>query len=45
MVAVEAVRRTVERAFETLCVATANGLDGAAAGGAVRPALDEAALA
>jgi phosphate:Na+ symporter len=45
MVAVEAVRRTVERALETLCVATANGLDGAAAGGAVRPALDEATLA
>ena len=37
MVAVEAVRRTVERALETLCVATANGLDGAAAGATVRP--------
>ena len=45
MVAVEAVRRTVERALETLCVATATGLEGAAAGGAVRPALDEATLA
>src|SRR5271168_1804141 len=45
MVAVEAVRRTVERALEKICLATANGLDGAAAGGAVRPALDEATLA
>jgi phosphate:Na+ symporter len=45
MVAVEAVRRTVERALETLCVATATGLEGATAGGAVRPALDEATLA
>ena len=45
MVAVEAVRRTVERALETLCLATANGLDGAAAGETVRPALDEATLA
>jgi phosphate:Na+ symporter len=45
MVAVEAVRRTVERALETLCVATATGLEGAAAGGTVRPALGEATLA
>ena len=45
MVAVEAVRRTVERALETLCVATAGGLEGATAGGSVRPALDEATLA
>jgi phosphate:Na+ symporter len=45
MVAVEAVRRTVERALETLCVATANGLDGAAAGATVRPALDDSTLA
>jgi phosphate:Na+ symporter len=45
MVAVEAVRRTVERALETLCVATATGLEGATADGAVRPALDEATLA
>src|ERR1700734_1428653 len=44
-VAVEAVRRTVERALETLCLATATGLEGAAASGAVRPALDEATLA
>ena len=42
MVAVEAVRRTIERALETLCGATASGLDGAAKGGTVRPALDEA---
>jgi phosphate:Na+ symporter len=42
MVAVEAVRRTVERALETLCVATATGLDGAAAGATVRPVLDDA---
>ena len=41
MVAVEAVRRTIERALETLCGAAASGLDGAAAGGAVRPVLDE----
>jgi phosphate:Na+ symporter len=45
MVAVEAVRRTVERALETLCVATANGLDGATAGATVRPVLDDATLA
>jgi phosphate:Na+ symporter len=45
MVAVEAVRRTVERALETLCLATANGLDGAADGKPARPALDEATLA
>ncbi len=45
MVAVEAVRRTVERALETLCVATATGLDGAAAGATVRPVLDDATLA
>jgi phosphate:Na+ symporter len=44
-VAVEAVRRTVERALETLCLATATGLEGATAGGSVRPALDEATLA
>src|ERR1700759_1598782 len=42
MVAVEAVRRTVERALETLCVATATGLEGAAAGATVRPVLDDA---
>ena len=45
MVAVEAVRRTVERALETLCLATATGLDGAVEGKTVRPALDEATLA
>jgi phosphate:Na+ symporter len=45
MVAVEAVRRTVERALETLCVATASGLDGAVKGGTVRPAIDDATLA
>jgi phosphate:Na+ symporter len=45
MVAVEAVRCTVERALETLCLATASGLEGATAGGSVRPALDEATLA
>ena len=45
MVAVEAVRRTVERALETLCVATASGLEGAAEGATVRPALDDATLA
>ncbi len=45
MVAVEAVRRTVERALETLCLATANGLDGAAGGKPALPALDEATLA
>jgi phosphate:Na+ symporter len=43
-VAVEAVRRTVERALETLCLATAKGLDGAVEGGTVRPAIDEATL-
>ena len=42
MVAVEAVRRTIERALETLCGAAASGLDGAAKGGTVHPALDEA---
>jgi phosphate:Na+ symporter len=41
MVAVEAVRRTVERALETLCLATATGLDGAAEGKTVRPAIDD----
>jgi phosphate:Na+ symporter len=41
MVAVEAVRRTIERALETLCGATASGLEGAAKGAMVRPALDE----
>jgi phosphate:Na+ symporter len=40
MVAVEAVRRTVERALETMCLATATGLEGAAQGKTVRPALD-----
>jgi len=45
MVAVEAVRRTIERALETLCLGTASGLDGAAQGQPVRPALDEATLA
>jgi phosphate:Na+ symporter len=45
MVAVEAVRRTVERALETLCVATATGLEGATAGATVRPVLDDATLA
>ncbi len=44
MVAVAAVRRTVERALETLCLATANGLQ-ETAGEARRPALDEATLA
>ena len=44
-VAVEAVRRTVERALETLCSATAKALDGAAPGGTARPAIDEATLA
>ncbi len=43
-VAVEAVRRTVERALETLCLATTKGLDGAVEGGTVRPAIDEATL-
>ena len=45
MVAVEAVRRTVERALETLCLATATALEGAVEGGTVRPAIDEATLA
>jgi phosphate:Na+ symporter len=44
MVAVEAVRRTIERALETLCVATATGLEGATAGAIVRPVLDDATL-
>ena len=44
MVAVEAVRRTVERALETLCLATATGLDGATAGATVRPTIDDATL-
>jgi phosphate:Na+ symporter len=43
-VAVEAVRRTVERALETLCLATAKALEGAVEGGTVRPAVDEATL-
>ncbi len=43
-VAVEAVRRTVERALETLCLATAKALDGAVEGGTVRPAIDDATL-
>src|SRR5271154_373893 len=46
MVAVEAVRRTGERALETLCVATATGLESPAKdGGIVRPAIDDATLA
>jgi phosphate:Na+ symporter len=45
MVAVEAVRRTIERALETLCVATATGLEGATAGAIVRPVLDDATRA
>ncbi|MBV9906966.1 MAG: Na/Pi cotransporter family protein, partial [Hyphomicrobiales bacterium] len=45
MVAVEAVRRTIERALETLCGAAASGLDGAAAGGTVRPVLADATRA
>jgi phosphate:Na+ symporter len=44
-VAVEAVRRTVERALETLCLATAKALAGAVEGGTVRPAIDEGTLA
>ena len=44
-VAVEAVRRTVERALECLCVAAATGLEGAAEGKTVRPAIDAATLA
>jgi len=39
VVAVEAARRTIERSLETLCLATATGLDGAAEGGTVRPVL------
>jgi phosphate:Na+ symporter len=45
MVAVEAVRRTIERALETLCGAAASGLEGAVKGGTVRPAIDVATLA
>ena len=45
MVAVEAVRRTIERALETLCLATANGLDSAVQGKTVRPAIDATTLA
>ena len=41
MVAVEAVRRTIERALETLCVATASELDRAVQGGTARPTLDD----
>ena len=41
MVAVEAVRRTIERALETLCVATASELDPAVQGGTARPVLDD----
>jgi phosphate:Na+ symporter len=41
MVAVEAVRRTIERALETLCGATASGFDAAVKGGTVRPVLDD----
>lgn len=41
MVAVEAVRRTIERALETLCGAAASGLEGAVKGAMVRPAVDE----
>ena len=43
-VAVAAVRRTVERALETLCLATAKALEGAVEGGTARPAVDEATL-
>ena len=43
-VAVAAVRRTVERTLETLCLATAKALEGAVEGGTVRPAVDEATL-
>jgi phosphate:Na+ symporter len=45
MVAVEAVRRTVERALETLCLATATGLESATQGKTARPALGGATLA
>jgi phosphate:Na+ symporter len=45
MVAVEAVRRTIERALETLCLATASALEVASQGKTVRPALDQATLA
>jgi phosphate:Na+ symporter len=45
MVAVEAVRRTIERALETLCFAAATGLDGARQRGTVRPAIDDPTLA
>ncbi len=41
MVAVEAVRRTIERALETLRVATASELERAVQGGTVRPVLDD----
>ena len=41
LVAVEAVRRTIERALESLCVATASGLDRAVQGGTARPVLDD----
>src|SRR5271170_126141 len=44
-VAVEAVRRTVERALETLCLATAKALESATAGATVRPTIDDATLA
>ena len=44
-VAVEAVRRTVEHALETVCLAAAKGLDGATQGGVVRPVIDEGTLA
>jgi len=43
-VAVEAVRRTVERVLETLCSSAAAGLERAVEGGTVRPAVDFATL-
>jgi phosphate:Na+ symporter len=45
MVAVEAVRRTIERALETLCLGAAAGLDGAVEGKTVRPILADMARA
>jgi phosphate:Na+ symporter len=41
MVAVEAVRRTIERALEILCGATATGLESVVKGAMARPAIDE----
>ncbi|APR74712.1 Sodium-dependent phosphate transporter [Minicystis rosea] len=43
-VAVEAVRRTVKRVLQTLCASVATGLDGAALGATLRPAIDDATL-